>query len=97
MKIDALDLLGERIDVALRLFVEIGDGEIGAEGVKGLGASPGDRLVVGDAGDERLLSLEQRQAKRDRSCSLLLELGRGLRAQARERVARDHQLLVGRE
>ena len=56
-----LDLLGQRLDVRLRLVVEIGDGDVGSEGVKGLGAPPCDRLIVGDAGYERLFPLEECQ------------------------------------
>src|SRR5262249_31902883 len=41
------------------LVVEVGHRELGAERPKGLGASPGDRLLVGDADDETSLALEQ--------------------------------------
>ena len=56
-----LDFLGQGLDIGLCLVVQIGNGEIGTERAKGLGAAPGDRLIVGDAGNERLLALEQRQ------------------------------------
>ena len=55
MKIGASSSRGQRLDEFLRLVVQIGDGELGAEGTKGLGAAPGDRLVVGDPDDQPLL------------------------------------------
>src|SRR5262249_50013685 len=58
----SVELLGQGLDMRLRLFVEIGDGEIGAESVKSLGTPIGDRLIIGDAGDERFFALEQGQA-----------------------------------
>src|SRR4029077_18456710 len=58
------NLLGQRFHVGLRLVVEIGDGDLGPERAEGLGAPPCDRLIVGDAGYQRLLSLEQRQRRR---------------------------------
>ena len=39
-------------------LVQIGHGEIGPERTKGLGAPPGDRLVVGDADDQAFLALQ---------------------------------------
>src|SRR5262249_43149578 len=54
-------LAGERLHMGLRLVVEIGHGDLGAEGVERLGAAPGDRMLVGDADDEPLLALEQRR------------------------------------
>src|SRR3974390_3340163 len=49
----------ERFDEALRLVVEIGDGEFCAEPPERLGAPPGDRLVVGDSYDQALLAFEE--------------------------------------
>ena len=65
-----LDLAGERLDVRLRLLVEIGDRELGAERAEGAGAAPGDRAVVGDADDEalacpRAASLSRREGSCD--------------------------------
>ena len=54
-----LQCLRERLDMLLGAFVQIGDGEIGPERTKGLGAAPGDRLVVGDADDQALLALQR--------------------------------------
>ena len=59
MKIGASSALRQRLDVLLGLFVQIGDGEIGPERTKRLGAAPGDRLVVGDADDQPLLALQR--------------------------------------
>ena len=42
----------------LRPFIQIGDGEISPERTKGLGASPCDRLVVGDADDQAFFALQ---------------------------------------
>ena len=53
--------LGKRLDEFFRLVIPISHGQVGAEGAKGLGAAIGDRLIVGDAGDQRFLALEQRQ------------------------------------
>jgi hypothetical protein len=52
-------LAGKRLDVFLRLVVEIGHRQLGPERPKRLGAAPGDRLVVGDADDETFLALKQ--------------------------------------
>ena len=54
-----LDLARQRLDMRLCLVVEIGDREIGAEGAKGSGTAPGDRVVIGDADDETLAAFEQ--------------------------------------
>ncbi len=51
--------LRQRLDVFLRLFVQIGDGEVGPQRTKRLGAAPRDRLIVGDADDQALLALER--------------------------------------
>ena len=68
-----LELARQRLDEALRLLVEIGDRELGAERAEGLGAAPGDRLVVGDADDQALLAFEQRRlARREWSCRPLV-------------------------
>jgi hypothetical protein len=51
--------VGERLDVLLRLLVQIGDGDLCAECPKGLGASPGDRILVGNANNETSLIFQQ--------------------------------------
>ena len=53
------ELARERLDVFLRLVVEIGHGDLGAERPERLGAAPGDRIFVGDADDEALLAFEE--------------------------------------
>jgi len=50
----------ERFDVLSRLFVEVGDRQVGLQLVKRLGAAISDGVVVGDADDQRLLALERR-------------------------------------
>ena len=62
-----VDLAGQRLHVRARLVVEVGDGDIGAEGMEGLGAAPRDRLVVGDARNQCLPSLQQGQRRKRRS------------------------------
>src|SRR6201986_5053128 len=54
-----LDFACERFDVFLRLLVEIGHREFRAERPERLGASPGDRILVGDADDEAFLAFEE--------------------------------------
>ncbi len=54
-----LQCLCERLDMLFSPIVQIGDGEIGAKRTKGLGTSPGDRLIVGDADDQALLALQR--------------------------------------
>ena len=72
----------------LRLLVEIGNRELGADAAKCAGAAVGDRMLVGDADDERLLSGENG----------VMRLGRGAwHCLEPARVARDHQFLVGRD
>ena len=55
------ELLGERLDVRLRLVVQVGDGELGAERAEGPGAAVGDRVLVGDADHEPFLAFEPAQ------------------------------------
>src|SRR5262245_36903061 len=55
----SLQILGERLDMLLRLLVQIGDRQLSAQRAKSLGAAPGNRLVVGDADDQSLASLER--------------------------------------
>ena len=43
--------LGQRLDVLFGLFVQIGDGKVGPQRTKRLGAAPCDRLIVGNADD----------------------------------------------
>ena len=45
----------QRLDMGARLVVQPGDGELGAGVAERLGAAIGDRLVVGDADDQRLV------------------------------------------
>ena len=49
------DLLGQRLDVGQGLVVQVGHGQFGAHGVKGLGAA-GDGVGIGDAGDQAALA-----------------------------------------
>ena len=49
-------LLGQRLDVGQGLVVQVGHGQFGAHGVKGLGAAPGDGVGIGDAGDQAALA-----------------------------------------
>ena len=51
--------LRQRLDMLLGALVQIGDGELGAQGAKRLGATPGDRLVVGDADDQAFFALQR--------------------------------------
>ena len=53
-----LELARERLDVRFRFVVEIGDRELGTERAECGCAAVGDRMLVGDADDERLLSGE---------------------------------------
>ena len=48
--------LRERLDVLLCAIVEIGHREIRTQCAKGLGASPGDRFIVGNADDKSFFS-----------------------------------------
>src|SRR5271169_2524700 len=50
------EFVGKRLDVRPRLFVEPGDGEIGASRLERLRTSIGDGLVVRHAYDKRPLS-----------------------------------------
>ena len=88
-----LDLARERLDMRLRLVVEVGDRELGAEGAEGAGAAPGDRAVVGDADDQALLAFEQLRLHGGEGHAVLLVL----RSTSAQRVAGDHQFLVGRD
>ena len=54
-----LELLRQRFDMLLCPFVQIGDRELRAQRPKRLGASPRDRLIVGDADDQSLSSLQR--------------------------------------
>ena len=55
----SFQLAGERLDVFLRLVVEIGHRQLRPERPERLGAAPRDRLVVGNADDEAPLAFEQ--------------------------------------
>ena len=50
-----VDAFGQGTHVRLGLVVEMGDREFRAGPAKRLGYAPGDRLIVGDADDERAL------------------------------------------
>jgi hypothetical protein len=50
-----VDAFGQGAHVRFGLLVEIGDRQFRAGPVKRLGHAPGDRLIVGDADDERAL------------------------------------------
>jgi hypothetical protein len=51
--------LGQRLDVLLGLFVEIGDREVGAQRAKRLGAAPRDGLIIGNTDNQPLLALQR--------------------------------------
>ena len=59
IRIGRFELARQRLDVFLRLLVEIGHGKLGAECPECLGAAPRDRILVGDADDKAFLALEQ--------------------------------------
>src|SRR5271167_1766768 len=54
------DRLRQRLDIRARPIVEIGHRDLGAGPMHRLGASPGDRAVVGDADDQGLLPFKDR-------------------------------------
>ena len=53
------DRCGERSDALLDQAFDRGEPDLGALIVEGAGDPPGDRVVVGDAEDERRLAIEQ--------------------------------------
>ena len=53
------DRLGQRPDALLDQALDRREADLGALGVERLGDPPGDRVVVGDAEDERRLAVEQ--------------------------------------
>jgi hypothetical protein len=53
-----VERLGQRLDVRLGLVGRVGDGEVGTDLAECAGAAVGDRVLVGDSADERLLALE---------------------------------------
>ena len=55
----SFQLAGERLDVFLGLVIQIGDGQLGPERAESLGASPGDRIFVGNADNEASLAFEE--------------------------------------
>ncbi len=55
-----LELARKRLDMLSRLFVQPRNGELGAGRPKGLRASVGDRIFVGHADNQRLLSRKDR-------------------------------------
>ena len=55
----AADLLGQRLDPLLQGVALIGEGELGAVRMAGLGDAPGDRPVVGDPHDQAALAAHQ--------------------------------------
>ena len=70
-KSGASSALRQRLDVRPRLLVEVGDRELGAELAERLGAAVGDRDVVGDADDQRLLAVQHRAGNFGHSSSTL--------------------------
>ena len=52
------ELVGQRLDIRLRLLVQVGHREIRSELPKNPSASVGDRVLVGDADDEGTLPLK---------------------------------------
>lgn len=51
-------LPGQRLGVSARLVVGIGDGELRAQFMESLGAAPGNRMLIGNAGHQRFLALQ---------------------------------------
>ena len=66
----ARKLAHQRLDIGPGLVVEVGDGQLGAEFVEGLGAAVGDRAVVGDADDQGLAAGEHRAGNFNRHLRL---------------------------
>ena len=66
----AADLGGQRLDPLLQRVALIGQRDLGALGVAGLGNAPGDRTVIGDA--EHHASLALHQARKVSQFRLLL-------------------------
>src|SRR5215212_1163320 len=58
-------LAGKRLDIGLGPGVEVGHRKIGTEAAKGLGAAPGDRALVGNAGDQAFAASEVDLGARD--------------------------------
>ena len=54
-----VDFGGQRLDALLQRIALIGQGNFAALGVDGLGDTPSDRTVVGDAHDDASLALHQ--------------------------------------
>ena len=61
-----LQLLGDGLDVGLRLLVQVGERELGAEEAERRGAAVGDRLAVGDAEHDPLLAVERARRRIER-------------------------------
>ena len=57
------ELFRQRLDKALRLLVQIGHRDLGTECAEGAGATPGDRLIVGDADDQPPLAFQKRRLR----------------------------------
>jgi hypothetical protein len=53
----ALEALGERADVGLRLRIQVRDGKVGAGAAKRAGATIGYAVVVGDADDQSFFAI----------------------------------------
>src|SRR3954470_7103522 len=53
------DHLGQRLDIFPRLVVQIGDGDLGAQRAKRLGAAPGNGILIGDADNQAFFSFQQ--------------------------------------
>src|SRR6476659_50968 len=54
-----VQLTSKRLNIFLCFVVEIGDREFGTECPKGLGATPGNRIIVGNANDKAFLAFEE--------------------------------------
>src|SRR6187551_3624407 len=52
--------LPKRLHVRARLVVEPGDGDVRTRGTKGGSAAVGDRLIVSDSDDQRLVARQDR-------------------------------------
>ncbi|CFN68890.1 Uncharacterised protein [Bordetella pertussis] len=53
-----VDAARQRLDVDARLVVQVGHGQFGAQRAEGARATPGYRVLVGDAGDEPAPALQ---------------------------------------
>ena len=54
-----LELIRKRLDALAQRFALIGEGKLGALGPEGLGNTPGDGVIIGNAHDQTAFSLHQ--------------------------------------